>query len=124
MIKEGNVRVVYTISSNLNDAIRSYCNQNGGRVSDLIQELLTEFLNEVNGGVRMKSSLNNDIFSFDEDTALFELAVNYMDDDKRESLHREIAPCTNNEFIIAYCRKDPEFVEFLERELNVIVEGV
>lgn len=49
MIKEGNVRVVYTISSNLNDAIRAYCNQNGGRVSDLIEDLITEFLNEVNG---------------------------------------------------------------------------
>ena len=47
MIKEGNVRVTYTVSSNLNDAIRAYCNQNDYRVSDLIQDLITEFLNEV-----------------------------------------------------------------------------
>ena len=47
MIKDGNVRVTYTISSNLNDAIRAYCNQNEYSVSKLIQELITEFLNEV-----------------------------------------------------------------------------
>lgn len=124
MIKEGNVRITVTLSSNTNDAIRGCCKQIGCRVSDLIQELLTEFFNEYNGGVRMRFSNNNESFSFDEDTALYNLAVHYMDDDIRESLHRDIAPCTPNEFIIAYCRKDPGFVGFLEHELGIILEGV
>lgn len=32
----------------------------------------------------------------------FEAAVNLMDDDIREDLHREIAPCTEQEFFTAY----------------------
>lgn len=47
MIKEGNVRVVYTVSSKLNDAIRDYCKKEGFRVSDLINELISEYLNVV-----------------------------------------------------------------------------
>lgn len=46
MIKEGNVRIAVTLSSNTNDAIRGCCKQIGCSVSDLIQELLTEFLIE------------------------------------------------------------------------------
>ena len=54
MIKEGNVRVVYTVSSNLNDAIRDYCKKEGFRVSDLINDLISEFLNEVNAKEDLK----------------------------------------------------------------------
>ena len=32
----------------------------------------------------------------------FESAVMYMDDDIREELHREMAPCTDQEFFTAY----------------------
>lgn len=32
----------------------------------------------------------------------FEAAVMHMDDDIREKLHREIAPCTEQEFFAAY----------------------
>lgn len=32
-----------------------------------------------------------------------------MNDDLREAIHREIAPCTNEEFIIAYCNANPAF---------------
>jgi hypothetical protein len=28
--------------------------------------------------------------------------VNYMDDDIREQVHRELAPCTNEEFLSRY----------------------
>ena len=44
--------------------------------------------------------------------------ANYMDDEKREELHNEIAPCTHEEFIAAYIEKDPEFEDFLEQEFN------
>lgn len=33
----------------------------------------------------------------------------YMNDDLREAIHRELAPCTNEEFIIAYCNANPAF---------------
>ena len=34
----------------------------------------------------------------------FDAAVNFMDDEIREILHEEIAPCTDQEFFDAYCK--------------------
>lgn len=34
----------------------------------------------------------------------FDAAVNCMDDEIREMLHEEIAPCTDQEFFDAYCK--------------------
>lgn len=34
----------------------------------------------------------------------FDVAVTYMDDDIREQLHRELAPCTEQEFFDNYCK--------------------
>ena len=34
----------------------------------------------------------------------FDAAVNFMDDEIREMLHQEIAPCTYQEFFDAYCK--------------------
>ena len=33
---------------------------------------------------------------------LYEVAVNLMDDDLREAIHSEIAPCTDEEFLEKY----------------------
>lgn len=38
----------------------------------------------------------------------FDAAVNIMDDDIREMLHEEIAPCTDQEFFDAYCKAHEE----------------
>ena len=50
--------------------------------------------------------------------------VGYMDDDIREKVHFELAPCTNLEFFHRYLELDPEFPldEFpgLEEELDAI----
>ena len=35
----------------------------------------------------------------------FETLVNLMDDEIREKIHREIAPCTEQEFINAYIKE-------------------
>lgn len=35
----------------------------------------------------------------------FEAAVNLMDDEIRERLHGEMAPCSEQEFADAYCRE-------------------
>ncbi len=34
----------------------------------------------------------------------FEAAVNLMDDDLREAINAELAPCSNQEFFEAYCK--------------------
>jgi hypothetical protein len=38
----------------------------------------------------------------------FDAAVNLMDDKIREELHREMAPCTAQEFFDAYCKAHHE----------------
>lgn len=38
----------------------------------------------------------------------FEAAVNLMDDEIRETLHAELAPCTEQEFFDAYCKAHEE----------------
>ena len=39
----------------------------------------------------------------------FDAAVNLMDDDIRESVHRDLAPCTDQEFFDEYCKRDKRF---------------
>lgn len=53
------------------------------------------------------------------DDGMMALLASYMDDDIRESLHRDLAPCTHDEFIAAYIDKDPEFETFLNAEFSV-----
>lgn len=44
--------------------------------------------------------------------------ASYMDDDIRETVHAELAPCTNDEFIRRYLELDPDFEELLVSEFN------
>ena len=45
--------------------------------------------------------------------------VNLMDDDIREEVHREMAPCTEEEFLSRYIELDPAFEDVLWSEFNV-----
>lgn len=42
----------------------------------------------------------------------------YMDDIIREDVHVELAPCTSEEFIAEYLRRDPGFMEILKSEFD------
>ena len=42
----------------------------------------------------------------------------YMDDEIRERLNFEMAPCSNEEFINAYLDQDPDFEKLLESEFS------
>ena len=37
----------------------------------------------------------------------FDVIVNYMDDDTREAVHAELAPCTEVEFLREYLKRSP-----------------
>ena len=39
------------------------------------------------------------------ESASWDVIVHYMDDDTRELVHRDIAPCSELEFLIAYLEK-------------------
>lgn len=43
----------------------------------------------------------------------------YMDDDKREQVHAELAPCTNEEFLKRYLELDPQFESLLKNEFGI-----
>lgn len=44
----------------------------------------------------------------------------YMDDDIRETVHFELAPCSPEEFLKRYLELDPNFREVLESEFDYI----
>lgn len=46
--------------------------------------------------------------NYNGDKIDYEAAVMMMDDDIREKLHHEIAPCTDQEFFDAYCKAHEE----------------
>ena len=43
----------------------------------------------------------------------WEAIVNLMDDEIREQVHMELAPCTDEEFLARYLELDPEFESVL-----------
>lgn len=51
-----------------------------------------------------------------------EIISSYMDDEIREKVHFELAPCTNKEFLKRYCEYDETFKEFLLKEFYIDIE--
>ena len=43
----------------------------------------------------------------------------YMDDEKREQVHNEIAPCSPEEFLKKYLKLDPDFEQLLFEEFKI-----
>ena len=58
-------------------------------------------------------------FDWEENDDVWEAIVNYMDDDIREQVHMELAPCTNRQFIERYLELDPEFEQLLAEEFSI-----
>lgn len=47
----------------------------------------------------------------------------YMDDDIREAVHFDLAPCSPEEFLAEYIRRDPSFEELLKIEFSIEPEA-
>lgn len=45
----------------------------------------------------------------------------YMDDDKREQVHFELAPCDPEEFLRRYLELDPDFEDVLKSDFNISI---
>lgn len=43
----------------------------------------------------------------------------YMDDDKREKVHFELAPCEPEKFLKRYLELDPDFENILKSEFSI-----
>ena len=61
---------------------------------------------------------------FKIDNNLMDTIATYMDDDTRESVHFDLAPCTPEEFIIEYVKRDPEFEELLRVEFSIELQEI
>lgn len=46
----------------------------------------------------------------------------YMDDNIREQVHFELAPCKPYDFLKRYCELDKNFIEVLNSEFHFIME--
>ncbi len=50
---------------------------------------------------------------------LIDTIATYMEDEIREKVHFELAPCTPEEFLKRYLELDPDFEELLESEFSI-----
>lgn len=50
---------------------------------------------------------------------LLDIIATYMNDEIRESVHIELAPCTPEEFLRRYVELDPDFKELLKTEFRI-----
>lgn len=51
-----------------------------------------------------------------------DVIVTYMNDDIREDVHFDLAPCSEEEFLDEYVKRDPEFEELLHEEFGIEME--
>lgn len=47
-----------------------------------------------------------------------DVIASYMDDEIREDLHADLAPCAPEEFLNAYLERDPDFLKLLKNEFD------
>ena len=52
---------------------------------------------------------------------LMDTIASYMDDEKREDVHLELAPCEPEEFLKRYLELDADFEELLNNEFGIEV---
>ena len=50
---------------------------------------------------------------------LMDTIASYMDDDKRETVHAELAPCEPEEFLKRYLELDQDFEKLLKNEFSI-----
>lgn len=58
----------------------------------------------------------------DLDKNLWDAIVTYMNDDVREDVHFDLAPCSEEEFLDEYVKRDPEFEKLLHEEFGIEME--
>lgn len=59
--------------------------------------------------------------NFELTEEVLDTIASYMDDDKRERVHFELAPCEPEEFLKKYLELDSDFEELLNNEFGIEV---
>lgn len=55
------------------------------------------------------------------DQKIMDAIAVYMDDDKREQVNFELAPCDPEEFLKRYLELDPDFEDVLKSDFNISI---
>lgn len=58
----------------------------------------------------------------DLDKNLWDAIVTYMNDDIREDVRFDLAPCSEEEFLDEYVKRDQEFEKLLHEEFGIEME--
>lgn len=58
-------------------------------------------------------------FDAEENRNLWEAVTGYMEFERCNELHNEVAPCSNRYFLESYIEKDPEFEQTLAEEFGI-----
>lgn len=66
-----------------------------------------KYLNLDNGNPYKDWDEEDIIEHWDEIELLWDVLVQAMDDETREEVHAELAPCTEQEFLIEYLKRSP-----------------
>ena len=71
--------------------------------------------------IRYYGTSDGEEFYFDEpeNNNTWEAIVSYMDDEIREDIHAQCAPCSKRYFLESYIEKDPEFEQLLAMEFGI-----
>lgn len=54
----------------------------------------------------------------------WDMICSYMNDEIREELHTEMAPCSDEKFLAEYVKRDPEIIEILENEFDIDIDDI
>jgi hypothetical protein len=60
---------------------------------------------------------NNEVFELTQEE--LDVIATYMDDDVREDIAFDLAPCTPEEFLKEYVNRDEDFEELLKSEFSI-----
>lgn len=64
-------------------------------------------------------SYEEETYSIDQ--KLMDIIATYMNDEIRERVHFELAPCSPKEFLKRYLELDADFAELLYNEFGIVV---
>lgn len=73
--------------------------------------------NKIKSEEEMKMKRYGEEFTLTQE--LMDTIATYMDDEVREDVHCELAPCSPEEFLERYLELDPDFADLLSGEFGI-----
>ena len=103
------------------DRLDTFWNELSDRAKRRIEETDFQVIDDLFGKVESAEDMNKlaDDFLEIEIWEVWDQIVNLMDDEIREEIHNDYAPCPYITFLEKYLEKDPDFEEVLKIDFNI-----